>query len=91
MISIYLVVLLTAKKAYIQGKRLFSNDVIMEEFWSLENNLLGLRSGIEWRTACKTMYQTHRMYLPAGRKYIHEKEKLVQETFQGQIITFLSS
>jgi len=62
MISIYLVVLLTAKKAYIQGKRLFSNDVIMEEFWSLENNLLGLRSGIEWRTPCKIMYQTHRMY-----------------------------
>jgi hypothetical protein len=63
MISIYLVVLLTTKEGYIQGKRLFSNDVSMEEFWSLENILLGLRSGIEWRTPSKIMYHTHRMYL----------------------------
>jgi len=32
MISIYLVVLLTTKEGCIQGKRLFSNDVSMEEF-----------------------------------------------------------
>jgi hypothetical protein len=32
MISIYVVVLLTTKKAYIQGKRLFSSDVILKEF-----------------------------------------------------------
>jgi len=32
MITIYLVILLTTKKVYIQGKRLFSNDVSMEEF-----------------------------------------------------------
>jgi len=63
LIYIYLVVLLTTKKAYIQGKRLFSNDVSKEEFWSLENILKGLRSGIEWRTPSKIMYQTHRMYL----------------------------
>ena len=63
MITIYLVLILTAKKAYIQGKRLFSNDVSMEEFWCLENILLDLRSGVEWRTPSKIMYQTHRMYL----------------------------
>jgi hypothetical protein len=38
LIGTYLVVLLTTKKAYIQGKRLFSNDVSMEGFWSLKEH-----------------------------------------------------
>jgi len=45
LIDIYLVVLLTTKRAYIQGKRLFSNDVLKPrehfkrpEKWDLMEN-----------------------------------------------------
>jgi hypothetical protein len=66
LIGTYYVVLLTTKKAYIHGKRPFSNDIIMEGFWSLKEHF---KEPEKW----DWMEILRWNQIPDAQKYLQEK------------------